>query len=474
MEPVKTEAGYVTGAVIGEPGKEVRIYRGVPYAAPPIGELRWKPPQPVAPWSGNLQCTEFKNIAPQASLGNLPPLSQLLPSDEDCLYLNILMPTKKADEKLPVMVWLHGGGYQLGSASDPLTNIPRLPQQGVVLVNVNTRLNTIGLLAHPLLSRESPQGVSGNYMFLDMIAALQWVQKNIAAFGGDPKNITVFGESAGGAKVTNLMASPLARGLFQRAICQSGTSVGSFSPGKPLRELEAMGEKFFAKLGVNKEKDPLVAARALPWEEIIETDKTMTRELSMFKPAGLWEAAVDGWFLPDTPSNIFKAGKQNTVPLIVCANLGELTGPGTLIMPFLIPGYVDMLLAVSKAGAKGYACIFDHVPSQWKREGCVSTHALELNYVFGDWDNTTGNWSMLYFLTSQSGAKSPDPGLTDIDRKVSEAMMTMWAQFARTGDPNVKGLTAWPVYDEATDRYLYIAETLEVKAGFSRTAPKAE
>jgi len=468
VDPVKTEAGYVTGAIIDEPGKEVRTYRGIPYAAPPLGDLRWKPPQPVTPWSGSRQCTEFSKIAPQANLGDLPPFPQILPSSEDCLYLNVLTPAKKTTDKLPVMVWMHGGGYQLGNASDPLNNSPRLPQYGVVVVNVNMRLNTIGLLAHPLLSKESPKGVSGNYMFLDMIAALQWVQRNIATFGGDPKNVTIFGESGGGAKVANLMASPLAKGLFHRAICESGTSVRAFSPSKPLKELETMGEKFFAKLGVNKEKDPLAAARALHWEKIIEADNTMTRELAMFGPEGLWEAGVDGWFLPDTPSNIFKQGKQNNVPLITCANLGELTGPGIIVFPFLIPGYVDMLSAVSKAGAKGYACIFDQVPSKWKQEGCVSTHAMELGYVFGDWDNTTGNWPFIYFLTSQSGARSPDPGLTNIDRKVSEAMMAMWAQFAKAGNPNVKGLITWPAYEATNEPYLYIGEPLQVKSGFSK------
>ncbi len=471
MESIKTGSGYVSGDVIGEPGKEVRIYKGIPYAAPPLGELRWKPPQPVNLWSKTLPCTEFKPIAPQANLGDLPPFPQILPSSEDCLYLNILTPAKKATDKLPVMVWMHGGGYQLGSGSEPLTNAPRLPQYGIVLVNVNMRLNTIGLLAHPLLSGESPKGVSGNYMFRDMLAALQWVQKNIAAFGGDPKNVTIFGESGGGAKVANLMASPLAKGLFHRAVCESGTSVRAFSTGKPLKELEAMGEKFFAKLGVDKEKDPLAAARALPWEKIIETDNTLTRELAMLEPEGLWEAGVDGWFLPDTPSNIFKAGKQNAAPLIVCANLGEVTGPGVLVFPFLIPGYVDMLSSVSQAGQKGYAAIFDHVPAGWKLEGCISTHAMELGYVFGDWDNTAGNWPILYFLASQSGAKSPDPGLTDIDRKVSEAMMAMWAQFARTGNPSVKGLIDWPVWKPDTDQYLYIAEPLKVKSGFSRVIP---
>jgi len=467
MDPIKTEAGYVTGAVIGEPDKEVRIYRGIPYAAPPVGDLRWKPPQPVTPWSETLQCTEFKPIAPQSTLGDLPPFPQLFPSSEDCLYLNVLTPAQKATDKLPVMVWMHGGGYQLGNSNDPLGNTPRLPQHGVVLVNVNMRLNAIGLLSHPLLSRESPKGVSGNYMFWDMLASLRWVQKNIAAFGGDPENVTIFGESGGGAKVANLMASPLAKELFHRAICESGTAVGKFSPAKPLKELEAMGEKFFARLGVDKEKDPLAAARALPWERIIEADSALIGELAMLGPAGLWEAGVDGSFLPDTPTDIFKAGQQNTVPLIVCANLGELTGSGVLVFPGLISDYLDMLAAVTKAGAKGYACIFDQVPGKWKQEGCISTHAMELGYVFGDWDNTTGGWLLVFMLASQSGAKSPDPGLTDADRKVSEAMMAMWAQFARTSDPNVKGLTDWPTYD-TTDRYLYIADPLEVKSGFSK------
>jgi len=467
MEPIKTAAGYVTGAVIGEPDKEVRIYRGIAYAAPPVGNLRWKPPQPVTPWSEPLQCTEFKPIAPQSTLGDLPPFPQILPSSEDCLYLNVLTPAQKTTDKLPVMVWMHGGGYQLGNASDPLGNTPRLPQHGVVLVNVNMRLNAIGLLAHPLLSQESAKGASGNYMLWDMLAALQWVQKNIAAFGGDPANVTIFGESGGGAKVATLMASPLAKGLFHKAICESGTAVGKFSPAKPLKELEAMGEKFFAKLGVNNEKDPLAAARALPWEKIVEADSALIKELAMFGPAGLWEAGVDGWFLPDTPTSIFKAGKQNTVPLIVCANLGELTGPGILVFPGLISDYADMLAAVTEAGAKGYACIFDQVPSKWQQEGCISTHAMELGYVFGDWDNTTGGWLLVFMLASQSGAKSPDPGLTDADRKVSEAMMAMWAQFARTSDPNVKGLTDWPTYD-TTDRYLYIADPLAVKSGFSK------
>ncbi len=464
LDPIKIDTGYISGTVIGDVGDEVRIYRGIPYAAPPVGNLRWRRPQAADSWPGIRECTAFGNASPQpiaaADLRDMP-------QSEDCLYLNVLTPAKTASDNLPVMVWMHGGGYIAGSASMPPYGSPRLPQNGVVLVTANMRLGPIGLLAHPLLSKESPDGVSGNYMFFDMIAALEWVQRNIAAFGGNADNVTIFGESGGGAKVDCLMASPLARGLFQRAIYESGAA-GSLMPGIPMKDLEATGEKLFAKLGVDKESDPLEAARALPPDKILETEAILTQEL---KAEGLWDSAIDGQFLTDTPANIFRAGNQNPVPVITGANLGELTGPGIILMPAVIPDYVNILNGVNKSGQKGYACIFNHVPSVWKQEGCVAFHALELSYVFGDWDNSTGWWPVMFnLLSGESGAQSPDPGLTGIDRKVSENMMAMWAQFAKTGDPNVEGLTAWPAYEAEADQYLYIAEPLEVKSGFSRIA----
>jgi len=227
-DPIKIDTGYISGALIGNAGKEVHIYRGIPYAAPPVGDLRWKPPQPAASWQGIRQTTAFGKSCSQdlsqyfAAIKSLPASWIEAQLSEDCLYLNVLAPAKKASDTLPVMVYLHGGGYTMGTGNEPLVNGPLLPQNGVVLVSVNMRLNAIGLLAHPLLSRESPNGVSGNYMFLDMIAALKWVQRNIAGFGGNPKNVTIFGQSGGGFKVGCLVASPLAKGLFQRAICQSG------------------------------------------------------------------------------------------------------------------------------------------------------------------------------------------------------------------------------------------------------------
>ena len=473
MDTVKVDSGHISGTVIGEPGKEVHIYRGIPYGAPPIGELRWRPPQPVAAWSGIRECTVLSKIAPQSST-TLPGARTSTPStsprfvasqSEDCLYLNVLTPARKSGENLPVMVWMHGGGFVFGSGNDMLYNAPRLPQHGVVLVNVNMRLGPFGLLAHSLLSRESPDGVSGNYMFLDIIAALKWVQKNIATFGGDPGNVTIFGESGGSAKVLTLMASPMTRGLFHRVIAESG------SPGgKPLKELEAVGERFFAGLGVDKEKDPLEAARALPCGKIMEVEQTLIRELHITGRGGLWDIAVDGWFMPDDPAAIFRAGKQHGIDYILGANLGELRGgPGTT----LIPSYIGLFSGARKTGVNAYAYIFDQVPSRWRQDGCPSVHAMELNYVFGDWDNSSGFWSwLLGSIAGMGGAKSAEPGLTDVDRRVSEAMMTMWTQFARTGNPNVGGMVTWPSYEEAADQYLYIAEPLQVKTGFSQVAQK--
>jgi len=462
VDPIKIDTGYISGTIIGDAGKEVRIYRGIPYAAPPVGDLRWKPPQPAASWTGIRECTVFSK-SPIQPTPSMDPID--VSQSEDCLYLNVLTPAKKVSDNLPVMVWLHGGGYTVGSGSSQLFNLPRLPQNGVVLVTINMRLGAMGLLAHPLLSKESPKGISGNYLFFDMIAALEWIQRNIAAFGGDSKNVTIFGESGGGAKVHCLMASPLAKGLFQKGIFESGAAAG-FSPGKDMKNLEAKGEKLFAKLGVDKDADPLKAARALPSTKILEIEARLSKELK----DDLWDSAIDQVFLKDLPANIFREGKQNPMPVITSANLGELTGPGMILMPFIIPDYVNILGGVNKSGHEGYACIFDHVPSKWKQEGCVSFHALELGYIFGNWDRSSLWWPNAHFLAKPSGAKSLDPGLTDVDRKVSENMMAMWAQFARTGNPNVEGMIAWPAYESAADQYLYKAEPLQMKSGFSKVA----
>ena len=364
MDVVKTDAGYVSGTVLGEPGKPVHVYRGIPYAAPPIGPLRWKPPQPVTPWSGIRECTAFSRTAPQSpARGNAVP-EEWAAQCEDCLYLNVLTPAGQPSERLPVMVWIHGGVFSVGTGNASLFNKIRLPLGGVVLVNLNFRLGPLGLLAHPLLSAESPRGVSGNYVFLDIIAALKWVQKNISAFGGDPGNITIFGQSSGSAAVIYMMASPLAKGLLHRAIGESGGGVS----GTTLKELEGRGGKVFAKLGVDKDQDPLSAARTTPWQKVIEAGLAAGVEANI--PFGLWGSAVDGWFLTDSSPNVFKAGKQNVVPFIMGGNdPREFTAMG------LVPAYTNLCAGANRVGGKGYVYAFDHVPAGWKNDGASSGHS---------------------------------------------------------------------------------------------------
>jgi len=470
MDRIKTEYGVIAGKMGGQPGKEVYIYRGIPYAAPPVGELRWKPPQPAKPWDGVRGCGEYSIQPAQYPDLNNPVWVQQLPTSEDCLYLNVTTPAKKAAEKLPVMVWIHGGILRYGTGNWSLYNGPGLPQHGVVLVTVNGRLGITGLLAHPLLSKESPNGVSGNYLHLDLIAALKWVKQNIAAFGGDPDNVTIFGESGGGAKVSSLVASPVAKGLFRGAICESGSA----GQAPPLKDIEALGEKLFARLGVDKARDPLAAARAVSWEKLMAAEQALNVELGkQYVFGGCWTLAMDGWFMPDTPANIFKEGKQNTVNLITLCNLGELTGPGYVHMPQVIPAYVNMLSTAGKVNAKGYAGLFDQMPSNWRKEGGVATHAMEMHYVFGAMDDMEA-WDLLFFLYASGGAKTHTPVITDADRNVSEAVMKMWAQFAKTGNPSVRGLIEWPPYDPSTDKYLRIAEPLQVTTGYSAIAQKKE
>ena len=467
MQVIKTDKGYVSGTVIGLPGQETYIFRGIPYAAPPVGDLRWRPPQPARSWEGIKECTRFSDICPQSVSPNMPP-GQM---SEDCLYLNVVTPAHKPTAELPVMVWLHGGGYSMGSGNDAIWNGYRLPQNGVVMVTVTQRLNVFGLAGHPELTKESLNHSCGNYLFLDLIAALQWVQKNIAGFGGDPNNVTIFGESGGGAKVSMMMATPLAKGLFHRSICESGTATAILK-NKSLQQIESNGVKFFETLGVKT----LAEARKVPWQDVLKANQILEPPMAARQPGTepefFWAPVNDGWMLPSSPEEAFDSGNINAVPLITFACLGELTGPGPLIMPQIIPEYVKMLEAVEKKGYAGYACIFDFVPEYWRKEGGVSAHSTELTYVFGDWDNSSGWWNSIAMFMQTSGAKTNEVRLGKSEKFISEAMMKIWAQFAKTGKPSVKGLIDWPVYTTSEDKYLYINEPLQIKPGFSRVAQK--
>jgi para-nitrobenzyl esterase len=313
---LEIDSGYISGTVISD--NPVHIFRGIPYAAPPVGDLRWKPPQPVKPWSDIRECTDF---------GQTPSQDMAIPMEgsqteigEDCLYLNVQTPAGYAFDKLPVMVWFHGGCYHMGSGNSLESNSPALPEYGIVLVSVTHRLGVMGLMAAPELSKESPYNASGNYMVLDLIESLKWIQRNIAAFGGDQNNITIAGFSGGGGKVIGMLASPLAKGLFHKAIIESGSLYMLF-PGTPIKDQEAIGAQLFAKLGVTT----LSEARALDWKTIEKANSELGAELNMFTPAGpAWNYTGDGYVFPESHDKVIREGYHNAVPLLGVANYGEI------------------------------------------------------------------------------------------------------------------------------------------------------
>jgi para-nitrobenzyl esterase len=448
-DPIKTEGGYVSGAVIGELGKEVRIYKGIPYAAPPVGEMRWRPPQPARPWQGVRKSTEFGPIAPQNFL-NSPWKFQESQMDEDCLTLNVLTPTKTGGAALPVMVWLHPGGLDTGSANLPIYNSPALPQHGVVLVTVNHRLGALGLLVYPGLWEESPHNAAGNYGMLDLVAALQWVRRNIAAFGGDPGHVTIFGQGGGAQKVIWLLASPLAKGLFDRAIVESG----------PNRNLDDNNTRVDTEEQAQIQSDSFVhktGARNL--EELREKN---WRDLVAAMPAppagpeaapahdGRMHPAIDAWSLTDHPINIFGEALGNDVPILIGGDAQESN---------VFAGYAaDWLPAITERKSKVYVYRFMHVPSKWKNAGLTAPSGLEVKYEFGD---LAASWSVPLGVP-------PDSGFDKDDQTVAENTMKIWVQFAATGDPSVPGLVKWPVFKAASgeDKYVTIDVQPEVQSGF--------
>src|SRR6266568_1625211 len=290
---VTVDGGRVEGTV--ENG--LQVYRGIPFAAPPVGDLRWRAPQPVKPWQGVRRADKFAPACMQVA----GPATALQPPSEDCLYLNVWTPARSSSERLPVMVWIHGGGFRAGATSEPIYNGDHLAKKGVVVVSITYRLGPFGFLAHAGLSAEESRHVSGNYGLFDMISGLQWVQRNIAAFGGDPARATIFGESAGGIAVSMLCASPLAKGLFQGAISQSG---GSFGPPRPT----TYPGKNMKRLA-DAEQSGLAYAKRAGAASIAELRKLTPDKL----PAGFGSGAawpiIDGWVIPNDQYKLYEAGK---------------------------------------------------------------------------------------------------------------------------------------------------------------------
>jgi len=466
-QPVKTASGLLQGV----PGKDASVtaFLGVPYAAPPIGNLRWRGPQAVAAWGGVRKADKYGNVCMQNALkpGSFYQVEfyeKPEPVSEDCLYLNVWTAASSAQEERPVMFWIHGGGYVEGSGSLPSFNGENLARKGVVVVTINYRLGVFGFLAHPELSKESPYHTSGNYGMLDQLQALRWVKQNIRQFGGDPDNVTIFGQSAGASSVINLCASPLAKGYFRRAIVQSG----GFGRGGDRKTQEEAGVAFARRVGV----DSIAALRAKPAEEIqriaIPPPDGKSANVSHFGPY------VDGYFLTAPPLEVFQAGAENTHSLMA----GSLANEGTTLVPSPVTEAELKERIESRYGARSeeyfkiypvhsdreawqaaidavsdfmaftaleiarvdkqqpvFVYYFDRRPPGRDSERYGAYHSAELVYVFNNLDFVQRPW-------------------TESDRKLADTMSSYWVNFAKTGDPNSAGLPHWPAFGSTPERGL--------------------
>lgn len=456
---VHTASGAVRGK--SSPDGKVRVFEGIPYAAPPIGSLRWRPPQPARAWKGVRDATKFGARCMQGNIFGDMNFRDGGPS-EDCLYLNVWTPAKDAHANLPVMVWIYGGGFAAGSSSEPRQDGSVLAEKGVVVVSMNYRLGVFGFFAHPALAEESPHHSAGNYGLLDQVAALKWVQKNIAAFGGNPREVTIFGESAGSFSVSGLMASPLARGLFERAIGESGAFLGKGPATRSLADSEADDQKFADSIGAKS----LEALRAIPAAELLA-------DATKGNPIRFWPN-IDGYFFPEDPHAIYAAGKQAHVPLLAGSNKDEgnyegffgrteptmanykerarlMFGDNAAEFLKLYPASTETEMKRSAADFSGdqfiafgtwkwtemqrttgdstvYRYEFDDAPPQPPGEPSHGAyHSSEIEFVFEA-------------LPSKKLPWRPE------DEKLSDLMSTYWTNFAKTGDPNGEGLPHWPPY----------------------------
>ena len=505
--PLAATLATANGVLRGSPSEDgaVLAFKGIPYAAPPVGALRWKPPVPATPWEGERDATELPPACLQPPpFGGFYDEGEPMPEAEDCLYLNVWTGAGHAEAGRPVMVWIHGGGFIAGAARTPLYDGERLAREGVVLVTVNYRLGLLGFFAHPALTAESPHGASGNQGLYDQIAALQWVQDNIAAFGGDPGNVTIFGESAGSISVCYLTATPLAAGLFQKAIAQSGGcfdrhatlagDAGADVPGAPPGTLTGNGHDIGVglaqALGVEDAgAEGLAALRARDGKALI----VALGESGVSAP---WRSIfVDGHMFPSQMRALFESGRANPVDVIVGSTADEGT---TLYMEFpetdhdvwaaevrgmvgeaqapaFLAAYGPIAEESTKTarqqmlsdrvfswemrtwarladatGTRAWLYLFDHAPPLEEYGRSLGAfHAAEIAYVFG---NTSG------FRFDRDAWNADDDAVTRL-------MMAYWVGFATAGDPNGDGLPAWPEYETARDEGLTVSATPTVQVG---------
>lgn len=466
---VHTASGRVRGVI----QDDVASFKGIPYAAPPIGEYRWRAPQSVTPWTEELDASEFGPSCPQVSWSN-SGVKLMEDTSEDCLYLNLWKPAEAiGDSKLPVMVWIHGGAFVGGSGSEEMFSGEAFARQGVILVTFNYRLGTLGHFAFPALTAQNPEEPKGSYAYMDMIAALRWVHDNIASFGGDPDNVTIFGESAGGVAVHSMLTIPSAKGLFQKAIIESGGGRTGVLSGTPLYPCEGypvsaeqIGVNFARTHGINGTgAEALDSLRALSVEEILLGGNDNAGRGRVPTYSG---PIIDGQFVKETFEDAYYNNHYAHVPLIIGSNNAESSGgfitartkeelfsifgnnkveaeniynPGdsldfkqvmTMVTTDRVWAEPARFTAkeFTQAGLPAYIYMFSYVPEALKeRLPMGAPHASELPYVF----NT---------LQTRWGVNE----ITGTDKEMARLMNTYWANFAKTGNPNGESLSMWSVY----------------------------
>jgi len=461
LDKVNTKSGPVKGAISTD-GK-VRMFKGIPYAAPPVGPLRWKAPQPAASWSSPLDATNFGARCMQENIFGDMVYRDNGPS-EDCLYLNVWSPVSEAKKPalLPVMVWIYGGGYAAGASSEPRQDGEMLAKKGVVVVSMNYRLYVFGFLAHPGLAKETGRNGSGNYGLLDQVAALEWVHKNIKAFGGNPENVTIFGESAGSFSVCGLMASPLTKGLFQKAIGESGAFFGSSLAITPAADAQLIGEKFASSVGASS----LEELRAKPAAELLKA--------TLKNPEG-FPVTVDGVFFPEDARTIYAEGKQAHVPLLAGWNRDEMSGGAFFGKDAHTAEVFKAKLQERYKDAAGQ--LLELYPATSDEQAAQSAGALASDgfIAFSTWkwlelQRTTGESTVYRYEFDDAPPTTPPGGAyhsAEIefvfetlpskhlpwrpeDTQLSDLVSTYWTNFAKTGDPNGAGLPAWPPFASST------------------------
>jgi para-nitrobenzyl esterase len=459
-KPVQTESGLITGVKCDS--SDVMVFKGIPYAEPPVGDLRWRAPQPPAKWEGVRNADAFCQACMQAQAHSRAPWTEEFMShdslSEDCLFLNLWTPAKSDKDSLPVLVYIHGGGYTEGSGSIKVYDGEELAKKGIIVITINYRLGVLGFLAHPELSAESSDHVSGNYGLLDQIAALQWIQKNITAFGGDPDRVTIAGQSAGAGSVNMLVVSPLAKGLFHRAIAESGSSVNRMMM-TTLADAEATGVKFAELKGAKSMAD----LRAMTYEQLTAVAEGQIPQR--------FSANVDGRFLTDNPLTLFAAGKQNDVPTLTGLNADEGSASPTYGKT-PVKDYKERIKTMYKDNAKDFFALYPVTNDEQagrvekdaaRDQGRVSMFLYAKNraktakkplfsYYFDRGIPWPEHPEFAAFHTSEvpyvfNNLKMLNRPWEKGDSTLADQMSDYWVNFISTGNPNGEGLPEWPAFD---------------------------